>query len=146
MGRTPSPRFTTIVWAVLLLCPYYDSTHLAICMDHHSLCWLPSMANATIKLAQWRLHLFELDFDVVHRAGIKHQAADTLPLPLTNKIDQSLLRDKLPVLLMERNNLVTDSSSTVFLFEVNSSVPVHIADAVDNTKVLVPTLAHFRAA
>lgn len=42
------------------------------------------MTDATGKLARWRLKLSEFKLGVLHRAGIKHEAADALSrLPAT---------------------------------------------------------------
>ena len=59
------------------------------------------MADATGKLARWQLRLSELEFDVVHRAVIKHQAADALSRLETSGADDSSLQDEIPVLLCE---------------------------------------------
>lgn len=39
----------------------------------------------------------ELEFDIVHRDGIKHQAADALARPTTSGTDRAALDDNLPV-------------------------------------------------
>lgn len=37
-----------------------------------------SLANATGQVARWRLWWSEMEFDIVHQTGVKHQAADAL--------------------------------------------------------------------
>lgn len=49
------------------------------------------------KLVRWRLCLSKLDFDAVHRAGIKNQAADTLPRLAINGKDGGRLDEDFPV-------------------------------------------------
>lgn len=59
------------------------------------------MEGGTGKVACWRLRLFECEFDVVHRLGIRNQAPDALSLLETFGTDDSVLEDKVPVLLCE---------------------------------------------
>lgn len=56
------------------------------------------------RLAQWRLKLFEYDFNVIYRAGVKHQAVDALSrIPMTVK-DHNDLDDDLSILSSEVPN------------------------------------------
>lgn len=67
-----------VVWAVLRLRPYLEGVSFTFRTDHEALRWILNMADLTGKLARWRLSLSELEFDVFHRFGIKHQAPDDL--------------------------------------------------------------------
>ncbi len=58
------------------------------------------MSEAKGKLARWRLRLQEMDFEVVHRPGIVHRAADALSRLLTEGEDESPLDDEVPVLVV----------------------------------------------
>lgn len=51
---------------------------IQILADHDELCWIFNLADAWGKLARWRLRLFKSEWNVVHRARIKHQASDEL--------------------------------------------------------------------
>lgn len=114
-----------------------------ICTDHDSLCWILNLANTTGRLARLRLRLSEFHSDNVVRLEIKHQMATVLSRLRKEGVDNSPLEDELPVLLLEQEDLPHKSYSTVFVFDADASLPVHIVDAVDETKVLAPTLAEF---
>ena len=61
------------------------------------------MADATGKLARWRLRLAELEFDVVHHAGFINKAADALCRLETDGEDTTPLNDDMPVFLIVDN-------------------------------------------
>ena len=86
-----------IVWAVTLLRPYLDRTRFTVRTDHSALRWILNLTDSTGRLTRWRLRLLEYDFDVVHRAGIKHQAPDALSRLDTDAFDAQPLQDDLPV-------------------------------------------------
>lgn len=56
------------------------------------------MPDATEKLAQWRLSISEFEFNIAHRAGIKHRAADVLSRFKTGGEEKRLLNYAVPVL------------------------------------------------
>lgn len=58
------------------------------------------MTGANGKLARWSLRLASLDHDVVHRAGVKHQADEALSRLETTKPDEQPIDDDLPLLLI----------------------------------------------
>ena len=87
-----------VVWAILLLRPYLEGTRFTIRTDHSALKWLLNLADSSGRLARWRLRLTEFEFDIVHRAGIKHQAADALSRLETTSTDETELRDEIPTL------------------------------------------------
>lgn len=61
-----------------MLLPYLAGTRFTIQVNQDGFKCILTMAHATGKLTQWRLRLSELALDVVHRSGMKHQAADAL--------------------------------------------------------------------
>lgn len=67
-----------VIWAVQILRPYLESTHFDLYTDHQALCWVMSMANASGRLARWRLRLLEHDFTIHYRKGLKNQVADAV--------------------------------------------------------------------
>lgn len=75
---TTQREFLDIICSVLLLRPYLEGTQFIIQTDHESLWWILDLADATEKLARRRLRLSELNYDVVHRAEVKHWAASAL--------------------------------------------------------------------
>lgn len=58
-----------------------------------------SPINATEKLGQWSLHLSEVYFEVIHRAGIIYQVASALSRLLAEKADHSSLEDDVTAML-----------------------------------------------
>lgn len=78
-----------------------EGARFTIRTDHDALRWILNMADATGKLARWRLRLSKYEFDVVHRAGIKHQSADALSRLTTSGNDDTTLDDGIPVMILE---------------------------------------------
>lgn len=89
-------EFLAVQRSLLLLRRYLKGATILIHTDDDSLCCLLNMADATHKLARWRLRLEEMDVEVVHRVGIKHQATDALPRFETEVEDRLPLGDDLP--------------------------------------------------
>lgn len=81
--------------ALLLLCPYLEGIGFIVRTDHNSLKWVLNLTEITDKLERWHLRISEFDFDVIHRAGIKHQAADTRSRLRTNWEDNTPLEGDL---------------------------------------------------
>ena len=52
--------------------------HFLLKTDHGSLRWLFHIKEPEGQLARWLEYLSEFDFDIEHRAGVKHQNADAL--------------------------------------------------------------------
>lgn len=65
-----------VVRAVLLLQPDLEGGQFTFHIDGDLLKLILNLINATGKLPCWRLPLSELEFEVNHCMGIKHQAAD----------------------------------------------------------------------
>lgn len=65
--------------------PYLEATRFTIRAnrftieaDHEALRWILTKADPTRKLTRCRLRLWELEFDIVYPASIKHRGADVL--------------------------------------------------------------------
>lgn len=54
------------------------------------------MTDGAGKLARWPVRLPELDFKIVHRARVKHEAADALSRLLTTGMCESPLEANIP--------------------------------------------------
>lgn len=81
---TTHRKCLAIVWSVLVLRPYLKINRSTIRTGRDSLKWILNLSDSTGRFARWRLCLSEFEFDVVHKAGVKHQAADALSrLPAT---------------------------------------------------------------
>lgn len=98
---TTSQESLAVVWEVLILYPYLDGTIFTIRTDHDDLRWTLNISNATGKLETYWLRLSELEFDVVQRAGSKHQAADALSWMPTSGADETTIEDEIPLLFLE---------------------------------------------
>ena len=85
-----------VVWSVLLLRPYLVGTRFTVRTDHSPLKWLLNLKDSTGRLARWRLRLSPFDYDVVHKAGLKHQAPDALSRLTTTGMDDSPIDDEIP--------------------------------------------------
>lgn len=62
------------------------------------------MSDAMAKMARWRLRLAKADFEVVHRAGIKHKYVDALSRLERTREDERPLDDDLSVLILHASS------------------------------------------
>lgn len=69
-------------------------------------------------LASWWLRLFEIDFDIAPRAGIKKQAVDALSKLKTSGEDDNGMKGDIPVAIIDfeedRNDITEVLSYTAF--------------------------------
>lgn len=85
---------------MLKICSFLAAFHLTVWIDHDELKGILSLTDPTSKLARWQLQLKEFKFDVLHCAGINHQAAEALSPLKTTRTDQTSIEDELPVLFI----------------------------------------------
>ncbi|CAM6125100.1 unnamed protein product [Calypogeia fissa] len=79
-----------VVWAIIHFRPYLYGTKFLLYTDHQPLKWLMTNDKLTGKLARWALILQEYEFEVIHKAGVTHQNADTMSRsPLATSADLS---------------------------------------------------------
>lgn len=57
--------------------------------------------------------LIEYAFNIIHRAGVKHQASDALSKLRTSRVGNTELEDKIPVIVAPRVNDHNESKSVV---------------------------------
>ena len=117
-----------IVWSVLLLRPYLEGAPFVIRTDHDSLRWLLNIADVSGRLARWRLRLSEFDFEVVHRPGVKHQAADALSRMQTNGEDASRMDDEIPCFLAEHHRDTEAIETVATVICGNETLPERVID------------------
>lgn len=89
-----------VVWGILLVRPYLENSWFTVRTDHEALKRLMMMSGAYEKRARWRLRLWEFEFDIVHRAGIKHQETDTLSRLPTKDTKTRPLDEKDPIFVL----------------------------------------------
>lgn len=63
--------------------------------------WFLTSPNVSGKLLRWRLRVPELDFEVVHRDGIRHQALDALSSLKTEGSDKTNRYEQLLVFIVD---------------------------------------------
>lgn len=100
-----------IVWSELLLQTYLEGARFTIRTDQELLeCCILNFTDITSRLARWRLRLSRFEFDVVLRAGIKHQAADALSRLHTLNEDTVPLDNDSPFLAIDVQNEISSLS------------------------------------
>ena len=67
-----------LAWAVRMFCHHLFGTEFQLVTDHQPLLWIMKAKDLNGQYARWQLMLQEYDFNIVHRAGIKHTNADVL--------------------------------------------------------------------
>lgn len=82
---------------ILLLCQILEGARPTSRTDQYALPCILIVANATGKLAILRFQLFEFNFNIVHGAGIKDQAANVLSRSLANGSDRAVFEDDIPI-------------------------------------------------
>lgn len=99
--ETTQREFLSIASSVLILQPYLEGKRFTILANHDSCKWILNLPDSTGRLAQWRVRLWEYDFDVLHRAGIRHQANDAKSRLQTTGEHKTHLDEDLPLLAID---------------------------------------------
>lgn len=68
----------SVVSTLVFLRPYLEGTRITIRANHESFRWILNMSYARSQQERWRFCVAKIGFEAAHRAGIKHQAVDTL--------------------------------------------------------------------
>lgn len=89
-----------IIWAVKILDSYLQGSRFSIRTDNETVRWILNMTEAKGKLRRWILRLASFDYDVVHRYGVKHQAADDLARLEATKSDTKPIDNYIPLLFI----------------------------------------------
>lgn len=117
-------KFLKVVLDVLIFRSCLKRIIFSIRMDHASLKWILNLTQVTIRLARGRLRLPKFAVEVVHRAGIRHQAADALsrvPATANDKTpledDNTPVKNDLPLLAIVAMHNLADTH--IFVIDTN---------------------------
>lgn len=99
-----------MVWSLLIVRPYIGERFI-IRTDHDCIKGTLNMEDATGKLALWRLHMSEFEFSAIHRAKIKHQAANALSGIRANDTDTTLFKGEMPIAVMVTTSLLKNKTT-----------------------------------
>lgn len=80
---------------------YSGGRRLTIRTDHGCFKWILNLADTSVRWARWRLCLPEFEFNVLHRAGVKHQAVDALSRMPTGGADTTPIEDEIPITVID---------------------------------------------
>jgi transposase InsO family protein len=93
-----------LAWAVRMFRQHVQGTRFRLVTDHQPLLWIMKARDLNGQYARWQMLLQEHDFDIEHRAGVKHQNADVLSrFPKPSDEDRSGARLDPVVLAMSCN-------------------------------------------
>lgn len=133
--------------------PYLKGTRFTIQNDHEALRKIPSRAETIAKLARWCLRLSTFELDMVHRAGIKHEAAKALSHIKIIGGHKTSLDDEVVVLNISQEIFTytprTETTDFKSIGEIKGSfvpfiqVVCMMESITDNHKAKIPTLAEF---
>lgn len=96
-----------IKWSVLPLSLYPEENRLTIRTDHGTFKRILDLTDSTKQQARWRLRIFKFEFDVVHRAGNKHGAADVLSRLNKTGQDEGPPEDNFPLYAISSHDNLT---------------------------------------
>ena len=79
-----------LAWAIRMFRQHLFGTKFKVVTDHQPLLWIMRARDLTGQYSRWQVLLQEYDFNVVHRAGLKHTNADVLSrFPVASSEDYS---------------------------------------------------------
>lgn len=78
-------------------CPYLEGTNFTPQIDRHVVKWIHSLADAIDKLARLPFRLMKYNFDIIHWACIKQQAAAASLRLETEGADDSNIDDDIQI-------------------------------------------------
>ena len=79
-----------MTWAIHTFRPHVHGTKFRLVTDHQPLLWLMKARDLNGQYARWQMMLQEHDFEIEHRAGVKHNNADVLSrFPMAHTHDRT---------------------------------------------------------
>lgn len=136
-------KWLAIVWSPLPLYIYLDGKKFTTQKDRDLPRWILNFVDATDRLARWQLGLYEYEFDLVHRDGIKHQKADALSSLRTEGTDDLPLEDKLSLISVQHVDKRVDTVVTFSALESYSNRTLQPVANSDEIFVILPTITVF---
>ena len=88
-----------VVWALQNLHPLIHGVRFKLITDHRPLLWIMTNRHLQGKALRWQMALQQYDFEVEHRAGVKHQRGDVpsrFPLPSTDDCTRARMDHSIP--------------------------------------------------
>lgn len=117
-----------LIWAILLLHLYLAGSKLTVCSNHDSPKWIFNLADASGKLARWRLRLMEYDFFIIHQAGVEHQEADDLSRAHTEETDDSDIKHEIAIMAVA-------TSAQMTLSKIQDNIPEQTHIKIDGPQL-----------
>lgn len=68
------------------------------------------ISDASDKLAGWRTRLYKFEFEVVHRAGIKHQAVDAMSTRWTKSASKTFMDDEILIPALSKKSFEVEKA------------------------------------
>lgn len=90
---------------MLLIRSYVQGTRFTFLTVYHALRWIINFTDATGRLARWSFGSVELYFQAIHKAEIKHQAANAFSSLSTYGSDYTTLESDIKLIAVNRANL-----------------------------------------
>ena len=76
------------MWALKKFRPYLHGIHFTVVTDHYGLKFLQSKENPSATLQRWWWELYDYDFDIKYRKGVKKKKNIADPLSRMNSKEQ----------------------------------------------------------
>ena len=74
-----------VIYSYKQFCVYLHGVKFTVVTNHSSLRWLQELKEPEGRLARWAIKFQAYDFEIIHKAGDKHQNADGLScLPMVS--------------------------------------------------------------
>lgn len=128
-GKEPqedTPRMSRSRLGHYVIHSYWEGARITYRTDHEAFGWIRSTADETVNLARWWLRLVKRDFEIVHRAWIKHQAPDALSTLPTNRSNRTIYEDDIAIMSATRSSKLelispTENTKDGSNVEINST-------------------------
>lgn len=100
---TTNKQVLTKIWNIPIVRPYLYASPFRVRSDHVDLKRLLTNVQCLRKYTVWLIGLFQFDFKVVQRAGIKNEAVNNLFRLSTKGAKKAFFEDKAPDLTISED-------------------------------------------